>query len=281
MANWTKFANTLKLKVYMRQTNSSRAAIANAGITQMLTAGTQFLDIDAGMNQFKDEINQSNPLYEYNNRRLNVATNLRMSTTMASFLDANADPRKAAYYLAGNSLNQGNFTSTVGAGTIAIVKLSATTPAYLMTIEESLLLQAEALERYSGGAGAKAKYDAAITVNFARYGLNAASLISGLYAYPSAGTFDKKLEAIITQKWAASFPGNGFEAFFEINRTGYPKTSTVPQSNPAYVPGQIAYAVNGVTGGLFPRRIPYPLTERNANPNAPTLVPITTPVWWD
>ena len=88
------------------------------------------------------------------------------------------------------------------------------------------------------------------------------------------------MESIITQKWIASFPGNGFEGFFEKNRTGYPRTSVVAQSNSAYVPGQITYAVNGVTVGLFPKRIVYPLTERNPNPNTPTLVPITTPVWW-
>ncbi|MFV8341162.1 SusD/RagB family nutrient-binding outer membrane lipoprotein [Flavobacterium sp. XS2P39] len=281
MANWTKLANTLKLKVYMRQTNSSRAAIADAGITAMLNSGAQFLTVDAAMTQFTDAINQSNPLFEYNNRRLNVATNLRMSTTLASFLDENADPRKAAYYLAGNSLNQGDYTNTVGAGTIAIVKLSATTPALIMSKEESFLLQAEALERYKSGTGAKALYDAAILANFTRHGQNGAAFVAGAYAYPTTGTLENKIEAIITQKWVASFPGNGFEAFFEKNRTGYPKTSAVPASSNSYVSGQFTYSVNGTTGGLFPKRIAYPLSERNANPNAPTLIPITTPVWWN
>jgi hypothetical protein len=281
MGNWTKLANTIKLKIYMRQTNSSRATIANAGITEMLNSGVQFLTVDAAMTQFSDAINQSNPLYEYNNRRLNVATNLRMSTTLASFFDENVDPRKGAYYLTGNSLNQGDFNNPIGAGTIAIVKLAATTPALLMSKEESFLLQAEALERYKSGTGAKALYDAAINANFSRYGLNGAAFVSGAYAYPTAGTLENKIEAIITQKWIASFPGNGFEAFFEKNRTGYPTTSAVAQSDNAYVPGQFAYAVNGTTGGLFPKRIAYPLSERNANPNAPTLIPITTPVWWN
>lgn len=280
MTNWTKFANTLKLKIYMRQTLSSRAAIANAGITQMITAGTQFLTVDAGMNQFTDAPDQSNPLYEYNVRKLNVATNLRMSTTLASFFDINIDTRKAKYYLAGNSLNQGNYNSTAGAGTIAVVSLNAITPAYLMTKEESLFLQAEAMERFNGGTGAKALYDAAVNANFTRYGLVGAPFVAGPYAYPT-GTLESKIEAIIVQKWIASFPGNGFEAFFEKNRTGYPKTSAVYQDNVAYVPGQFVYAKNGTTAGLFPRRIAYPLTERNANPNVPALVPITTPVWWD
>jgi hypothetical protein len=281
MDKWTRFANTLKLKVYMRQTNSSRASIANAGITQMLTDGVAFLTVDAAMTQFSDAINQSNPLYEYVVRRLNVATNLRMSTTLSSFLTNNSDPRKTSYYGAGNALNQGDFNNPVGAGTIAVVTLSATTPVLLMSKEESLFLQAEAMERYNGGTGAQTLYNAAVTANFARYSASAASLLTGAYAYPTAGTFDQKLESIITQKWASSFPGNGFEAFFETNRTGYPKISTVPQSNVGYIPGQLAYAVNGTTAGLFPKRIQYPLSERNANSNAPTLAPITTPVWWD
>lgn len=288
MDNWVKFANTLKLKIFMRQTNSSRAAIAAAGITQLITSGAQFLDEDAGMIEdaagnpiFTNAINQSNPLYEYVVRRLNVATNLRMSTTLSSYLIDNSDPRRGAYYESGNSLHQGDYNNPVGAGTIAVVKLSPSTPVLLMSLEESLFLQAEAMERYNGGAGAQALYEAAVTANFARNGVSAGSLLTGAYAYPAAGTPDQKLEAIITQKWIAAFPGNGFEAFFDYNRTGFPRTSAVPQSNAGYVSGQFAYSVTGSTSGLFPKRIVYPLSERNANPNTPVLVPITTPVWWD
>lgn len=280
MVNWTKFANTLKLKIYMRQTNSANASAANDAITALLSSGVQFLDIDASMTQFVDAIDQSNPLYEFNNRRLNVATNLRMSTTMASYLDLKVDARKASYYLAGNSLNQGDYDNTAGAGTIAIVNLKATTSVLLLSREESLFLQAEAMERYKSGAGAKALYDAAVTANFNRYDLSATSLLAGAYLYPTTGTFEQKLETIITQKWIASFPGNGFEAFFEKNRTGYPKTSAVPQSDITYVPGQISYSVNGFTAGLFPQRIVYPITERSSNPNTPNLIPLTTPIWW-
>lgn len=281
MTNWTKFANTLKLKIFMRQATSSKSSVATAGINDLLTKNTAFLDTDAGMTQFTDAINQSNPLYEYNNRKLNVATNLRMSKTLASYLDANVDTRKAKYYGSGNSLIQGDYTSTAGAGTIAVVTLKATTPAYLMTKEESLFLQAEALVRYASSTGAQTKYDAAINANFTRHGLTGTSFVSGAYAFPTSGTLEEKIEAIITQKWIASFPGNGFEAFFEKNRTGYPRTSTVAQSSSSYVAGQFVYGKNGTTGGLFPKRLAYPLSERNANPNAPTLVPITTPIWWN
>lgn len=305
MEKWTQFANTMKLKIYMRQTNSSRAAIANAGITALLASGVDFLNEDAGMITdvsdppkpvFSDSPNQRNPLYEYIEKALNVATNLRASRTLFSYLDDNLDPRLDQYYEAGNPLNQGDFNST--ASNIAVVNLKPTTPVYLLTKEESLLLQAEAMERFNGGAGAKALYDAAVTTNFRRYTievttgnppvtstvpLDAAPFLApgGAYEYPSAGTFDDKLEAIITQKWIASFPGNGFEAFFEKNRTDFPRTSAVPQSNAGYISGQITLSVTASEGNLFPKRIVYPLSERNANPNAPALVPITTPVWWD
>lgn len=288
MDNWVKFANTMKLKIYMRQTNSSRAGIAEAGIQSLLTSGAEFLDIDAGVIDnaagepfFVDALGLSNPLYETDRRRLNVATNLRMSRTLSSYLIANADPRRDAYYTAGNPLNQGDFSNLAPATSIAIVILNATTPAYLISREESLFLQAEAQARY--GSGGQAEYNAAVTENFAKYGLDATPFVAagGAYEYPTAGNLEAKIEAIITQKWISSFPGNGFEAFFETNRTGYPKTSPVPQTDGTYVPGELAYSVNGATQGNFPKRIVYPQEETNTNSNTPALSPITTPVWWD
>jgi len=154
-----------------------------------------------------------------------------------------------------------------------------------LSLEESLLLQAEALERT--GASGKAKYDAAITENFRKNAIPAATattFINGAYAYPSAGTFDQKLEAIIVQKWVASFPENGFEAFFEKNRTDYPRTSPVAQNVPSYKGGQFTFSASPdviVTYGSFPKRIPYPLSERNYNPNTPKLLDVTTKIWWN
>lgn len=286
MSKWTKFANTLKLKIYMRQTNSSRAAIATSGITGLITSGTQFLDVDAGMTQFIDAPNQSNPLYESDRRILNTATNLRASRTLASFFDTNLDPRKDKYYGAGISYIQGNYeNNSIPANTISVVNLSPTTPAFLMTLEESLFLQAEAQARYGTALAAKNFYDQAVSKNFSRYSLSSVSFINpgSVYEYPVTSSFELQLKAIITQKWIAAFPGNGFEAFFDTNRTGYPKVSSVPQSAASYIPGELSYSIGGATAGLFPRRIVYPQEETNTNKNTPstTTFKITTPVWWD
>jgi hypothetical protein len=285
MEKWTAFANTLKLKIYTRQLNSSRATIATTGINQLLSSGVSFLAVDAGMNQFTDARDLSNPLYESDRRRLNVATNLRMSFTMSSFLTSNSDDRKSKYYGSGNALFQGEFDNgNINANTISIVNLSATTPAYLMSLEESLFLQAEAQARFGSSATAKTLYDQAVSENFNKYGLSSAAYTGagGKYEFPSSGNLDAKIKSIITQKWVANFPGNGFESFFEANRTGYPRKSTVSQKDPLYVPGELAYSIGGATGGVFPARIVYPQEETNTNPNTPltTVNKITTPVWW-
>jgi Starch-binding associating with outer membrane len=290
MQQWTAFANTMKLKIYMRQTSSPKSATTSAAITSLLSSGVVFLDADAGMKQFTDEPNLSNPLYESDRRQLNVATNLRMSFTMSSFFNKNDDTRKAAYYGSGNPLYQGEFDNgSINASTISIVNLSATTPAYLMSIEESLFLQAEAQVRFGSSAVAKTLYDQAVIENFKKYivnktVLNGTSYVAsgGVYEFPVSGTMEDKIKAIITQKWVANFPGNGYESFFDTNRTGYPKVSTVSPKDPSYVPGELTYSLGGATGGLFPKRIVYPQEETNTNPNTPltSVYKITTPVWW-
>ena len=291
MSNWVKFANTLKLKIYLRQTEA-RPAVASTGITSMLSAS--FLDVDAALTGFTDAPNISNPLFESDKRQLNTTLNLRASTTMHSYLVVNGDDRISLFYSTGISLDQGDYNNTGSPTLVAVSALYPETPVYLISLEESMFMQAEAMERYNSGIGAKALYDAAVVENFNKWqALEAVVQVGGLslegsgfistddvYEYPNSGTFDEKLEAIITQKWIASYPGNGAEAFFEHNRTGFPRESSVTQQDEAYVSGQFAFSVNGVTGGIFPQRLLYPNTETARNINASAVLPITTPIWW-
>lgn len=279
MDNWTKFGNTLLLKLHMRLTEVN-PVLAQSGITTLINSGAEFLDVDAAMTQFEDAADRSNPLYETDRRQLNTTLNLRASKTLYTYLSTNADPRLAKYYGAGNPNNQGDFENT--ATNLSLVTLNATTPVYFMSAEESYFLQAEALTRYYAGAGAKAKYDAGVTAAMAKFGGSAATFIAagGKYAFPATGTA-AQVEAIITQKWIASFPGNGYESFLEQSRTGYPKVSTVAQTSESYIPGQFAVSVENVTNNAFPKRIVLPNTVKTRNPNAPAIKAITVPVWWD
>ncbi|MCV2483926.1 SusD/RagB family nutrient-binding outer membrane lipoprotein [Flavobacterium sp. SH_e] len=280
MTSWTKYANTLLLKLHLRLTEVD-PSLAQSGITTLINSGAAFLDVDAAMTQFEDAADRSNPLYESDRRQLNTTLNLRASKTLYSYLQDNADPRLGKYYGAGNPNNQGDFENT--ATGLSLVTLSPTTPVFFISKEESYFLQAEALSRYYGGTGAKAKYDAGVTASITRWGgTTAAALLAagGAYEFPATGTA-AQVEAVITQKWIASFPGNGYESFFEQSRTGYPKVSTVAQSSESYIPGQFSVSVENVTGGKFPKRVVLPNNVKSRNPNAPALKAITEPVWWD
>ncbi|UKJ07691.1 SusD/RagB family nutrient-binding outer membrane lipoprotein [Solitalea lacus] len=297
---WKAFAKTLKLKMYLRMINA-KPAEAQAGIAKLYADGVAFLTSDAAMgaSNFQDAPDKSNPLFEYNNRRLNTTTNLRASTTFMSWLKANNDPRIASVYKFGtaaagapaittySSLNQGDFNnlqSTAIRNAISIAYTTPLAPVHFISAAESYFLQAEAIERLTpGDIKAKQAYDNGVKAAFAQYNLDGSSFIvaGGKYEYPTAGTFEQKLEAIITQKWASMPGSHAIEAFFEKNRTGYPKTSTVYSDNAAYVPGQFVYPKEGVTQGLFAKRLVFSDRDRQRNPNVPAMVPVTTKVWWD
>jgi hypothetical protein len=158
----------------------------------------------------------------------------------------------------------------------------ATDPVQFISLPESFFLQAEARERYFAGDQAQNLYNSGVLAAFNFWGLDGSSFIApgGAYEYPSAGTLDQKIEAIIVQKWA-SLPGShSLEAWFERNRTGFPVSSPVYSTDISYVPGQFVVAKNSVIGDNYPKRLVYPDAERSTNKNTPAQVPITTPVWW-
>jgi hypothetical protein len=289
LSKWFQFANTLELKMYLRMINS-KPQEAQAGVQSLYSRNATFLSSDAGVFGFTDAPGRDNPLYEQNIRQLNTQDNLRASTTLASLLKANNDPRIVYYYgsLNPKALPQGDFTNPDPSyGTAARLVQRPTDPVIFLSAAESYFLQAEARERYFGGAGAKALYDQGVLASFASMGVSsgvAATFIApgGAYEYPAGGTLAQKIEAIVVQKWISFGYGLEYiEGFFEKNRTGFPKTSPVYSTDPSYLPGQIVISKNSVLSpGQLPKRLPFPNAETSRNSNAPTAEPITKPVWW-
>lgn len=282
---WIQFANTLKLKLYLRMVNANAAA-AQTGITAMYTAGAEFLTEDAGVKGFTDVAGKDNPMYEQNIRQLNTPDNIRASKTLVTFLQANGDTRITYFFGSATpgSIHQGDYLSTDPTyGSAARLVQRPTDPVMFISRAESYFLQAEARARYFGGAGAKELYDAGVLAAFSSMGQNGASFIAsgGAYEYPN-GTLAQNIEAIVEQKLIAFGYGVHYiEAFFERNRTGFPQSSTVYSTDPSYVPGRFVISKNSVlAAGQFPKRLVYPDVEKNRNNNTPTIVPITTPVWW-
>jgi len=180
----------------------------------------------------------------------------------------------------------------------AINAASAKAPVNLLTSWESLFLQAEVVARgweassfgYSDGSlfylGIKANFDYYATGLSATYGSSLTSSIDSDYligaalggtvaiptpgywtVYPTGGTFQQKQRFIITQKWFAMCGNQGFEAWCEQRRTGYPDFLVISK--------------NSLIGNSFPKRFQYPTSESATNVNFPGLAPITAKEWWD
>ena len=134
------------------------------------------------------------------------------------------------------------------------------------------------------GAGAQEHYEAGITASFAMYGAEAQA--SNFYGagnpYEYTGNFAEKLEKIGVQKWAEMMSIQNIEAFFEINRTGYPMYEVYDGN--AVTPGNITYSLSSVLGaGRTPKRLLFAdiSTSRNANSPAQPAGGLGAPVWWD
>jgi hypothetical protein len=285
--NWIRFANTLKLKLFLRQVKA-RPTVANAGLQALYDAGAKFLEADAAITQFEDATNKSNPLYEVEQRNLG-GINLKTSRTLLSYLQSISDTRIAKLFVPGSGgqkgLDQGNFeapTTLVAAATLSKPTMSATDPVYFISKSESYFLQAEAALRGYGTDDPETLFDLGVSASFQQLGLTPRS-----YNLPGT-SFEDDLKQIIVQKWIAlAGTHQNLEAFFEMNRTNYPSKSSVysgldnGNQNPAYVPGEIVYPKEAVTSGLFARRLLFPDTERRRNTSMPEQVPVTEEVWWD
>jgi hypothetical protein len=286
---WVKFANTLKLRIYLRQWKV-RSAVAQAGIQKLFNENAAFLTEDAKIDVFQDEKGKGNPLYESDRRELNTKQNIRASQTFISFLtSANDTDERIGYYFekgtSGQYLGnpQGDFNKNITAdeaNKISLARILATDPAYLFSAAESYFLQAEAKLRLNYSiAEVKDLYDQGVLAAFARFGLNGSRYIQTGGKYEFNNT--EPLKSIITQKWAALAGINGMEAYIEHLRTGIPKRSSVPVTDGSYIPGEFTHPIQSVLPvGQYPRRLIFPDSERKSNKNTPAEVKVTVPTWW-
>ncbi len=263
MDNWSRFANTLKLKIYMRYTKTD----PNKYKTQILAllADNKFLTVDAKFSAFKAEQTGYNPYYNTFVDRL--ASNVIANTTLMSFLNTNADPRQTKIFKASEtgalmtSLVSGDSpTSTGTSKNYATPNISGTEPVYFFTKAQVLFLIAEAQERYVNSATAQITYNSAISESCISLGLAANAIPTTMYPYNG-------LKSIMEQKWLAASNKCAIEAFFDFNRTGYPDFFTKSKTTI-------------FNGNERPQRLFFPDSERKANPNTPAKVAITEKVWW-
>jgi hypothetical protein len=289
MNQWIKFANTLKLKMYMRM---SYTTLANPTKVNTLLIENNFLGTDAKFSNFgeKEDLNKRNPFYEVQIDRLGDVNNVA-SNSLFNFYDLNADPRLKSVYRPNTagaylSIPQGSGkTFNNLASNYSRPNIIWDTPVYLMTVAESNFLQAEALIRYAGGAGAKAKYDAGVNASFVTYGLATALATpllasGGAYQYVVGANVESTIRQVIIQKWASLAYINNIESYIETTRTKFPEV--VPAASVNYAIGnRIPSQISILSGNAVPSILFYPDSELERNPNIEQHTSLTQKVWWD
>jgi len=248
MANWKRFANTLKMRLLIRESGlAASQAYITAEFNELTASGAQFLTNDAKVNPGYSNANndKQNPFYNTFGNLTDDAT--PRSGYLATVATKNAieslngvkygvnDPRISRLFKMNGSSWAGviqgenattapNNLANIGPG---LVKNSAQ-DGYIFTAAESYFLQSEAaLKGYITG-DPKALFETGIQKSFDMLGATGgAGYIASINSVNKLGwdgtTGDKK-EAIMTQKWIALMGTNGIESWIEYTRTGYPVT---------------------------------------------------------
>jgi hypothetical protein len=126
-------------------------------------------------------------------------------------------------------------------------------PISVLSHSEVRFLQAEAAVRGLTRGDPGALYEQGVEAVMQRYAVPSADVEAYLaqpeVAWDPADSDDEKVRKIILQKWLALFGRSGFEAWSEYRRTGLPELQPIGATS------------GGGTGGIVPRRVPYPESE--------------------
>jgi len=297
LQKWGKFANTLKLRILLRQSEMpGREQYIKDEIAKITANGFGFIGAGDGMFNNPGYLNTSgkqNPFwavygYAANGEKTSSHTYMLASTYGMDFLKNNNDPRLAKFY---STVNDGagstyvslvwgqdvNFDQTLttvsGIGKGVLKAFNQSQP--IFTDFESLFLQAEAAYRGYLSGNAETIYKDAVSANFIYLGLSKEEATTYLTDQDVAKWPAKdsdKLALIIKQKWAAMNGTNDIEPWTDYRRLELP----------ADMPISIA---STVTTKKIPVRMLYPQREYNTNSAnviaEGTINQFTSRIFWD
>lgn len=275
--SWAKTAYSLKARFYNRlsKTSAYNAAALKAALDKSYLDGGSTGD-GCYFTGFNASPTGANPWLQEEEDRGHHA----ISKTMFDLMDSVGDPRIPLFFTKVviddegnedyNPAPNGTALNDQGGGIYSRMTgemfgqndgvLTSSSPMPLVTYEEMLFIKAELEFREGGASAAKATYEEAVTAACTKAkvdGGDIATLLANPEVNPVAGP---TLENIITQKWLSFWLFEPIEAYCDYRRTGFPTLN-----NPI---------------GPAPRRIPYPQSELDTNPNAPNT-PSNNGVWWD
>lgn len=277
-AKWVKFANTLKLRLYLHYSEKD-PAFAKAQIDQLINSGAAFIaSNDDNFQMFFGSVAASqNPIDQYQNARIGY---LVANNNLVSLMNSKADPRRPFYftqYPAGSGLYVGsiggaspsqNYSkfNTYLRGALANGSYAGNAPIRMLTFAEYNFIRAEAALRFASPGVAQAFYAAGITASMQDAGVASGAITTYLAANGIlAGTPAQQLEQIINEKYVANYAVL-VEPWTDWRRTGYP-AAIVPPANAVVQ--------------FVPRSLYYPQSEIDLNPNAKQKSGLNTRIFWD
>ncbi|HYG38427.1 MAG TPA: SusD/RagB family nutrient-binding outer membrane lipoprotein, partial [Cytophagales bacterium] len=306
LSKWKKFGNSLMLRLGMRLTKVNEAQAkewaekaVQGGVMASIDDNAKILHDAAGgrptVNRISQVLATSNPenqgyvrwsktfvdyLKNTNDPRLPVIAQTRNEAGIFGLpngyeldITQETDISKAPNYDA--ALSQYSYAGPAS----FLIDLGA--PTFFLTYGEVELLLAEAAQRgFSTGGTAESHYIAGVTASMktiSQYPGSTAIDDVAIANYLTANPFDQAnaLEVINSQYWVTTIM-NDYEAYSNWRRSGYPVLTPVDHRA-------------GVTGGVIPRRFPYPAAEAAANAaNLDEAVSrlnggntLISRVWWD
>ncbi len=292
-ANWIKFGNTLKLRMYLHYSKADKNLLVSK-ITSLVNSGATFFASNADNFEmpFVNQNNRQNPIHQFELQRTNY---LFPNKFLVDMMNTNVDPRRPFYFTsfpAGSGAYAGAkaadpssqkysrihvfLRGAASGGTPNAdgsydplptkgITYTGDAPIRLLTFAEYNFIRAEAA-LYGAPGDPQAFFQAGIQASMANAGVAAADIatyiaVNGILT----GTADQKLSQIINEKYVASY-GVAQEPWTDWRRTGYPA---------------IAKVSNAVTTDI-PRSLPYPQSEIDANKNAPPQkANLLVRVFWD
>jgi hypothetical protein len=274
MTNWKKFANTVKLRILVRQASmAGREGYLKSQFDIINSEGSGYITSDVGVNPgYVQEEDKQSPFWNTFGQDVAGTETMNYKATCASdyileVLTGMTDPRIDFIYEKPDDGHLGVPQGLLDYDTPVVdaympEKVSNIGPgilkgpdqdAILYTLAECYFNLAEA--RFKGllttGDDAKTLYENGIQASFTTLGAGDASAYYGqvkdLVGWNSS---TNKLQAIITQKWIAVNGLTAEQSWFDYSRTGYP--AGVPISLLASTPDR-------------PVRIFYPAGEYSSN----------------
>jgi len=282
---WIAFANSLKLRLLMRQSITDPSV--GPQVIALIAGGT-FINDEAGLARVPFQgaagLNQ-NPQWL---RRQSSATGqfYVASLTSTDVLESLNDPRALVIYDAAVAtgtlvgLEQGGINEIVGTKPAdfsfpSAVAYGETNDVLFMSHWEVMFLRAEAAMRFGTADDELEMYEAAVTAHFDYIGATgaAAYLVDNLY---DVGAPDQdKSNQIGIQKWISMNGLQESEGWIEARRFDV-------DGDNVFTDGIFTTPVRSVfADGVFPSIRLYPQTELSFNPNTPPDRDLFDKVFWD